>query len=136
MMAGVKVKEPGHLYQLDVLDAPTPLRRLAGVHLRFVKRVGDKYPGNIGPPYAGVTTQEVLRALIERTKYVNGQRDDPANYHVLRDLRSALVELEIRAHRERGDQATGTRIAALCEPEMEPTCQTCGHVFCQEKHAW
>ena len=100
-----------------------------------MKRIGEKFPGNAAPAYAGVTTQEVLRALIDRTKYVNGQKEDPANYHVIRDLRSALVELEMRAHRERGDGGTAARVAALDQPETIETCHRCGHVFCQEGHS-
>lgn len=122
----MKVIEPGHLYLLDVIDGPTWLSR----RLRFVKRIGDKYPGNEGPAYPGATSQEVLRALIERTQYVNGQREHPTNYRVIAHLRSALVELEIRAHRERGDITTALRVAELTEPELVPTCQRCGHLFC------
>src|SRR5258707_13345918 len=40
--------------------------------LQFVKREGEGYPGNIGH-HEGTTMQEVLRVLIDRAKYINGQ---------------------------------------------------------------
>lgn len=130
----MKVIDPGHLYQLDILDAPTPLRRLAGQQLRFVRRVGEKFPGNAEPAYAGTISQEVIRALIDRTKYVDAQRPDQANCQAIRDLRSALVEFEMRAARERGDTAAAARIAVMDEPEIAPTCTGCGHIECRRDH--
>lgn len=127
----MKVLDKGHHYQIDVLDAPTPLRRLAGTRLRFVKRIGAKFPGNVAPGYAGTTTQEVLRALIDRQRYVDGQRPDLANLRVIRDLRSALMELEMRAARERGDSLVVGLIAAMDESETAPTCPGCGHLLCE-----
>lgn len=62
----MKVLDQGHKYQLDTLDGKEP------EILTFVKREGDKYPGNVGS-YSGTTTQEVLRVLIDRTKYVDKQ---------------------------------------------------------------
>lgn len=119
------------MFVLDVLDAKIP--GSAGL-LVFVKRIGDKFPGNVGPGYPGTTTQEVIRALIDRTKYVDAQRPDPANWRAIRDLRSALVEFEMRAARERDDVAAVYRIAAMDEPELAPTCSGCGHVLCERKH--
>jgi hypothetical protein len=67
--------------------------------------------------------------------YELDELDDPANHHVLRYLRSALIELEMRAHRERGDAETVHRVYQLIEPELQPACPRCGHVFCKEGHA-
>lgn len=137
MVLKMKVIDPGHLYQLDALDNRDDLAgpehlvtEPSRLVLRFVKRVGGKYPGNIGPSYGGVTTQEVIRALIDRQKYVNAQRDSPANLTVIRHLRDALVELEMRAADERGDKAARFAIAAMHAPELEPTCVGCGHLLC------
>lgn len=127
----MRVVDPGHVYDLENLDddgPPTVTR------LRFVKRIGDKFPGNAAPGHPGTITQEVLRALIERTKYVNGQREHVANFRVLRDLRSALVELELRAAEERGDVAAKHRILGLPEPELAWTCSGCGHILCRRDH--
>lgn len=49
----MRVLDPGHLYALDSLDKSEDDKSQL---LRFVKRIGDKFPGNIAPPYAGTTT--------------------------------------------------------------------------------
>lgn len=126
----MKVIDMGHLYELTNLDAPP---RSAGT-LRFVKRIGDAYPGNTEPAYPGTTTQEVLRALIDRTKYVDGQRHDVANALVLSNLRQALRWLEVRAAEERGDDVAADAILDMKDPELEPTCGGCGHLLCARSH--
>lgn len=131
----MKIIDPGHLYDLESLDHG--LRDEIGdptVRLRFVKRIGEKFPGNDGVGYAGTTSQEVLRALIDRTKYVEAQRSDCTNWQAIRDLRSALVEFEMRAARERDDVVSAYLIAAMDEPETAPTCSGCGHILCKRKH--
>lgn len=128
----MKILDPGHLYELDNLDAPGPSLQTAT--LRFVKRVGDKYPGNSEPAYEGTTTQEVLRALIDRQKYVDGQRHDMANVLVVSNLRQALRWLEVRAAEERGDDVAADAVLDMKEPELEPTCAGCGHVLCARSH--
>lgn len=59
--------DKGHVYSLCCLDGNE------SQNLIFVKRQGIKYPGNINA-HSGTTTQEVLRACIERTIYVNSQK--------------------------------------------------------------
>jgi hypothetical protein len=83
----MKVIDPGHTYSLRSLDGNGDVR------LRFVKRQGPGYPGNIGR-HSGTTTQEVVRALIDRTKYVDKQIPNQRNVQVLYHLRSILLELE------------------------------------------
>ncbi len=119
--------DPGHLYELDTLDSGYG----RGEILRFVKRVGDKFPGNEPPAYSGTTTQEVLRALIARTKYVDGQRHFDENDDVIEHLRAALWLLEWRAHRVRDSRLPLWRPH---EVEHAPTCITCGHITCREDH--
>lgn len=63
------VLDPGHRYHLHTLDDNAPQ---AYWPLQFVKREGAKFPGNLGH-YPGTTTQEVLRACIDRAGYVNRQ---------------------------------------------------------------
>lgn len=125
------ILDPGHLYRLNELDGGI------GVELRFVKRVGDKYPGNAAPPYSGTTTQEVLRALINRTKYVNNQKRWTENEWVLDGLRLALLALERRAasarDAERGNTvATDSVLSLPAGLEVAPVCLSCGHTFCRE----
>lgn len=130
----MKVIDPGHAYRLDVIDAPTPLRRLAGQRLEFVKRVGDQFPGNTGPAHQGPTSQEVIRALIDRTQYVNAQKSHVENWVAIVALREALIALEMRAAYVRDDRAAADSIRDLIAPELEPTCITCGHILCSRNH--
>ena len=124
----MRVIDPGHLFELDHLDGrDTEL-------LRFVKRIGDKYPGNAAPAYEGTTMQEVLRALISRSQYVNTQRPCMQTALAIKLLREALRCMEIRAARERGDAAAEDAIRVMPSLEFEPTCVGCGHVLCSRKH--
>lgn len=52
----MRVVDPGHVYDLVSLDGGQVHR------LTFVKRLGERYPGNVGFPHAGTNMQEVLRA--------------------------------------------------------------------------
>jgi hypothetical protein len=63
----MKILDAGHRYQLDHLDGDNV------TELTFVKRSGAMYPFNIGE-YEGTNVQEVLRALIDRTEYLNRQK--------------------------------------------------------------
>lgn len=125
----MKVIDPGHDYEIAVLDADPerPLRH----HLSFVKRVGEKYPGNVGH-HAGTTIQEVLRALIDRVKYVDGQIPDVRNSMVLFFLRRAIWLLEDRAAERHGRRFLDPN---LVEPdyqiELLPTCSKCLHIGCE-----
>lgn len=125
----MKAIDPGHLYELDVLDGAWPT-----TELRFVKRVGDKFPGNAEPAYGGVLSQEVIRALIDRTHYVNAQKPHHENDIAISGLRSALKAFEIRAAMERGDHSAGLKIALMTEPERWPACAGCGHILCNRNH--
>jgi hypothetical protein len=142
----VKVLDPGHTYLLDELDfeeveqqydsSGNPLWE-PGCRLWFVKRIGEGYPGNVGPARAGTTTQEVIRALIDRTRYVDGQKKDWRNGEVVRCLQEALSYLEMRAlHQRHGDDADrvmyDTEHFWSVPPELWPVCQKCGHTFCEE----
>lgn len=131
----MKVIDPGHLYELANLDDSVAEVPRNPTRLYFVKRIGAKFPGNTGSSYSGTITQEVVRALIDRTEYVNGQRSHVRNGLVLHHLREALRELEMRAAEEReADPATIFRILTTSKPELMPTCPTCGHVQCGRSH--
>jgi len=115
----VKVLDPGHRYALASIDGDVVQV------LTFVKREGPGYPGNAGA-HAGTTTQEVLRALVDRTLYVDGQIPAPENAQVLALLREAILLLEQRAARRHG-----LALGAVAEGiEQLPACPTCGHVTC------
>lgn len=115
----MKVLDPGHRYALASIDGD------AGQVLSFVKREGPGYPGNAGS-HPGTTTQEVLRALLDRTLYVEAQISAPENALVLAHLREAILLLEQRAARRHGLplETTAEGIEDL------PACLRCGHVVC------
>lgn len=87
----MRIIDKGHTYALRVLDG------VEEVVLTFVKHVGKKFPGNDGEPYPGTTNQEVLRALIDRTKYVNNQMYDARNQLAIDYMRKTLFLFEQRA---------------------------------------
>jgi len=116
----MKVIDPGHEYLLDSLDGELVQR------LTFVKREGEKYPGNVGS-HPGTTTQEVLRALIQRSEYVNGQIPCPETTLAIGLLQSALYLLESRAARCHG-RILVADIGALASGASK--CSDCGHVGC------
>lgn len=116
----MRIIDPGHLYGLAELDGGHDWHS----ELQFVKREGPMYPGNVGSE-PGTTTQEVLRALIDRTKYVNGQEPSRTNESVLGHLRAALWELEMRAADRRGVYVSTSLMGAI---EKEPACGACGHI--------
>ena len=129
----MKVIDPGHVYDLDWLDGRAPIwmdiHRDTGHpmnRLIFVKREGEGYPGNVGH-HPGTTMQEVLRAMIDRVKYLDNQIPDFRNQMVLASLRQAIRSLEWRAA-ERHNRDT---IIPIKEIELEPTCPKCLHIGCE-----
>lgn len=100
----MQVIEKGHVYDLNnrVLGAvgvpagqPTNPKNV----LTFV----NKEPGR---EHGGTTTQEVLRALIDRTRHCNNCLPHPVNERIVYHLRMALVLHEARAlerKTEKGD---------------------------------
>jgi hypothetical protein len=116
----MRVIVPGHIYELDHLDG------FFKTKLCFVKREGPDFPGNVGS-HEGPTTQEVIRALIDRTSYVDKQKPAWENVHVIDGLRSALYYLEKRAKRMRGEHISALPYEHV---ELAPVCSECGHIEC------
>lgn len=121
----MRVIDPGHQYFLSQLDQPETT--YAEQILTFVKREGEGYPGN-GSSYPGTTTQEVLRALIDRIKYVDKQIHDERNDQILYHLRGAIFELEMRAAERHGRVLPTFNFYTI---EMVPVCEKCGHIGCE-----
>jgi hypothetical protein len=69
--------------------------------LVFVKRVGEKYPGNVNA-YPGTTLQEVFRCCIDRLKFLDAQVTCEENELVILHLKMAIYYLEKRAYRMHG----------------------------------
>jgi hypothetical protein len=128
----MKIIDPGHVYDLDWLDGDPDTRGLgpridmAENRLIFVKREGDGYPGNVGH-HPGTNMQEVLRALIDRVKYLDRQIPHPRNETVISNLRHSLWCLEQRAAERHGRTWDPT----WWEIELQPTCPKCGHIGCR-----
>jgi len=111
----------GHVYRVAGYDGDS------GQALVFMKRVGEGYPGNVGSPFGGTNCQEVLRALIARSLYLNGQIPCAETMEVIGALRLALLRFEERAARRHGrvlDLSEGYQI------EEYPSCPVCGHIQC------
>lgn len=114
------VIDPGHEYLLDSLDGEQTNR------LVFVKREGEKYPGNVGS-HPGTTFQEVLRALIDRAIYVQAQAPCPETAALIRHLTASVVVLESRAARMHG---RGDTFSVADAVSGAGKCRSCGHVGC------
>ena len=118
----MKVLDKGHRYALASFDGGE------SEVLQFVKRNNPpwKYPGNVDSS-TGTQTQEVLRALIERSEYVNSQIYAPETAEVVGLLRQALFLLEHRHARMHSCEG----VALFDSPiELAPFCCTCGHITC------
>lgn len=99
----MKVLVPGHQYDLEYLD---------GDGSRWIQFV-DRGHGRDCP---GTTCQEVLRALIDRVKFLDAELPWQGNALILDNLRHALTLFEVRAFLRR----TGN-------PENIPTDPENGH---------
>lgn len=121
------VEDPGHSYVLEAIDN----KPFANQKLDFIKRVGPNYPGNTNA-HDGILTQEVLRVLIDRCKYMNNQGPCAETDLIITNLRNALFLFEVRAARCRGAVIDYTRIDVI---EDIPSCTTCGHISCdRDRH--
>lgn len=127
----MKVLDPGHSYEFEDYDKkehdlpPT---------LFFMKRVGPHYPGNTGESHHGTNCQEVLRGLIDRTKYLENQIHCEENAEIIRYMRYCILLFEKRAARIHGRELQAEKLPYKDnEIEKLPTCKTCGHIECQIK---
>lgn len=120
----MEVLDRGHDYLLASLDGREPIR------LTFVKRNDppDKYPGN-DSAYGGTQIQEVLRALIERCHYLEGQVPCMQTEAVLVAFERSLWILEQR-HTERHGDPDAMDIYPIKDIDLRGVCQGCGHIEC------
>lgn len=119
----MKVIEPGHEYELITLDGGFPQL------LRFVKRCDLKnparFPGNKNA-HPGTTLQSVLRACLDRMRYLDNQISCVENDDVINHLEQAVLNLEMRAARRHGrDYEHDAEFATTA-----PMCPRCGHTDC------
>lgn len=120
----MRILDPGHSYALRVLDG------LPGqeAYRQFVKRIGERYPGNQPPAHPGTIMQEELRAIIDRAEYVNPQTPCAETEAAIGLLKGALLLFEIRAKRVKREWLEA---ATLDEIILGECCVICGHVKCE-----
>jgi hypothetical protein len=83
----MKIIEAGHIYELNSIDASNGIKNQT---LIFVNR-------EPGAEHPGTQTQEVLRALIDRTMHCDNCLRWSGNDEIIYHLRMALVLHEARA---------------------------------------
>jgi predicted RNA-binding Zn-ribbon protein involved in translation (DUF1610 family) len=122
----MRVIDPGHEYLIEALDGGEPQT------IRFVKREGPNYPGNVGS-HGGPITQDFLRAILHRCVYMNNQGSCAETDIIIASLRTAIMAFEVRAARCR---STSIELANLSDIDVSPTCPICGHIQCdRSRHA-
>lgn len=119
----MKILDDGHQYNLQILDGDSTQSQ----QLTFVKRTGDKYPGN-QTAYPGTTSQDVIRCLIDRNIYTDRQLPCWHNKLIKQLLICALYLLELRHW-----QKHNLKILPLKNIHQAPTCEACGHTNCHCK---
>lgn len=92
----MKIIEPGHIYELQHLESPGSER------LTFIRRSSKAIRHET--EHEGTNTQEVLRALIDRTKYLDSIIPAIENQDTIHHLRMALLGYEGRALRRKRDE--------------------------------
>lgn len=119
--------DAGHSYLVSGYDGGEPQK------IEFMKREGEMYPGNVGS-HPGTNCQELLRVLIDRVKYLDGQIPYSGDAKIVIRLQECLYIFEERAaerhHCEGMFQVGMGVIGTLDSLEKQPTCARCGHIFC------
>jgi hypothetical protein len=72
--------------------------------------------------------QEVIRALLDRARYVYRQIPCAETDGVIKSLATALLLLEVRAARVHGRHI---EVGLIADIEAATICPKCGHVQCQ-----
>lgn len=118
---GFEIIEAGHKYRTSLLDSG-----IETTELIFVKRVGDKFPGNEGEPYPGLTLQKVMRILIDRIYYLDNQKPCLEN-KIINFLQKVCVWLlEFRAAKHNNI----FYFKSLDFSVKSKLCKICGHTVC------
>lgn len=116
----LKILDPGHKYELEVYDAGNPDH----TEIAFLKREGKGFPFNKGS-FPGTNCQEVLRALIDRTEYLNKQVPCAETEAIIAQLKAALFLFESRAARVHDKTLS---LSDLGAPVRNQVCNICGHL--------
>lgn len=111
----MKVLDPGHVYRFDQYNGPMP----SGLPQTL-------WFANAGS-FGGTNLQEVIRALIDRVRHLDGQEQCLENKMVVMNLKWCLWHLETVAARRSGASLLDVAFDGI---ELRPTCLTCGHITC------
>ena len=122
----MKVLDPGHKFFVDVYDNQAAAPNDQSELIIFMKRTGPLYPGNVNA-YPGTNCQELLRVLISRLIYLDGQDSCVQNHINLLFARQMLWNFEDRAAKRHGIVEFNIPIEGI---EDRPTCMVCGHIVC------
>ena len=122
----ITIIDPGHKYRLLSLDGDKYQE------LTFVKRCDlenpNRFPGNY-TSYPGTTLQSVIRCLLDRMIYLQGQIYSIENVIIIYCLKMSLWLLEFRAaRRHKKWYWHGLNFAAT-----KSMCFTCGHTICEHQ---
>lgn len=98
----MKIIDSGHIYELTQLgDDNTQI-------IKFIKRSGGSI--HYEQEWPGLQTQEVLRALIDRTKYLNTILPCNETMEAIKHLQMALYWYEARALRRKRSETNRTTL--------------------------
>ncbi|HQV64750.1 MAG TPA: hypothetical protein PKZ56_00770 [Candidatus Paceibacterota bacterium] len=98
----MKIIDPGHIYELRQLgDDSTQI-------IKFIKRSGGSV--HYDQEWSGLQSQEVLRALIDRTKYLYDILPCKETTEAIRHLQIALYWYEVRALRRKRSETNRTTL--------------------------
>lgn len=96
----MQIEDPGHSYLLDAFDGGRPVR------LAFIWK--EQIDGQFVTVRDGTTNEEVLRALIDRTKFLDAKAPCEENAEAISAMIVALEAFEKRtaARKRRGVEGT------------------------------
>lgn len=125
----MKIKDLGHCYSVDVYPHDGQSVTNSEFTFQFIKRIGERFPGNTGEPRDGTNCQELLRVLIDRCIYLNKQIPCDETERIIEHLRIALMLFERRAERIKGYEPM---VFEYPVEKIQP-CKLCGHIY-QHQH--
>lgn len=131
----MKCIEKGHIYELANRDMGThPIAAGQPSNPTNQLTFANRQPGH---EHGGTTTQEVIRALIDRTRHCGNCMPHPVNERIVYHLRMALALHEARALERRIERdgypieyagVNGRGHLALCQPDCQEEWESLGEV--------
>jgi hypothetical protein len=93
----MKIIEAGHIYELNWLDGEPRILSDGKLHAEYHPENRLIFVNREDTPHGGTQTQEVIRALIDRTQHCDRCLRWEGNDLIVQHLRMALVLHEARA---------------------------------------